>query len=163
MDAKNLFETPVTFRLARLEYAVGLAVATGLLLAHLGEVRWGVAAGLFVYIDVIGYIPGAIAHHRSPNGRIPHAYYVLYNVMHSLATQTLLALAWIWLFGAEWALLALPVHLFGDRAVFGNFLKPFGVGFEPVAHPAYQRFRGEYAAGTTGREQHPTRLGARSS
>lgn len=41
MDAKNLFETPVTYRLARLEYAVGLAVATGLLLAHLGEVRWG--------------------------------------------------------------------------------------------------------------------------
>ncbi|RCH65702.1 hypothetical protein DT019_26695 [Streptomyces sp. SDr-06] len=163
MDAKNLFETPVTYRLVRLEYAVGLGVAAGLFFAHLGEVRWTVAAGLFAYIDVVGYLPGALAHHRSPNGRIPHAYYVLYNVMHSLATQTLVALAWIWLFGAEWALLALPIHLFGDRAIFGNFLKPFGVSFEPVTHPAYQRFSGEYAAGATGGERLAARLDARSS
>jgi len=145
MDAKNLFETPATYWLIRLEYAVGLAVAAGFFLAHADEVRWLPAIGLFVYIDLIGYIPGAIAHHRAHGGRIPRAYYVLYNVMHSLATQTLVALAWIWLFGAEWALLALPIHLFGDRALFGNFLKPFGLSFEPVAHPAYERLRRDFA------------------
>ena len=37
----------------------------------------------------------------------------------------------------EWALLALPLHLFGDRALFGNFYKSFGIEFEPSAHPDY--------------------------
>lgn len=147
MDARNLFETPVTYRLIRLEYALGLVVAAAFFLAHLDEVRWLPAVGLFVYIDLVGYIPGAIAHHRAHGGRISRTYYVLYNVMHSLVTQGLVALAWIWLFGAEWALLALPIHLFGDRALFGNFLKPFALSFEPVAHPAYERLRREFAPG----------------
>lgn len=145
MDARNLFETPTTYRLIRLEYALGLAVATVLLLANLGEVRWAAFVALFVYIDLIGYIPGAIAHHRSPTGEVHRAYYVLYNVMHSLVTQGLVVLAWIWLWGAEWALLALPIHLFGDRALFGNFLKPFALSFEPVPHPAYARLAADLA------------------
>ncbi|UPZ27745.1 hypothetical protein MUK60_07855 [Streptomyces sp. LRE541] len=146
MDAHNLFETPVTYRLIRLEYGLGLVVATGLFLAHLDEVRWLPALALFLYIDLIGYLPGAIAHRRADGGRIPRMYHVLYNVTHSLVTQGLVALAWIGLSGAEWALLALPIHLFGDRALFGNFLKPFGLRFEPRTHPAYERFRAEYAA-----------------
>uniref|UniRef100_UPI0030C68843 hypothetical protein n=1 Tax=Streptomyces bohaiensis TaxID=1431344 RepID=UPI0030C68843 len=146
MDARNLFETPTTYRLIRLEYALGLAVATVLLLANLGEVRWVAFVALFVYIDLIGYIPGAMAHHRSPTGEVHRAYYVLYNVMHSLVTQGLVVLAWIWLWGAEWALLAIPIHLFGDRALFGNFLKPFAVSFEPVPHPAYARLAADMAA-----------------
>ncbi|QNP68953.1 hypothetical protein IAG44_05475 [Streptomyces roseirectus] len=145
MDARNTFDTPVTHRLIRAEYAVGLAVAAGFFLAHLSEVRWLPAVALFLYIDLIGYIPGAIAYHRSRDKKISKVYYVLYNTMHSLATQTVVALVWIWLAGAEWALLALPLHLFGDRALFGNFLKPFALDFEPVAHPAFQRFRSEYA------------------
>ena len=36
------------------------------------------------------------------------------------------------------ALLVLPIHLFGDRALFGNFAKSFTVSFEPVPHPAVQ-------------------------
>lgn len=144
MDAKNFFETPTTSRLVRAEYGLGLVVAAAFFFAHLDEVRWLPAIGLFVYIDLIGYLPGALAHHRSPDKQVPKVYYVLYNVMHSLVTQGLVVLAWIWLFGAEWALLTVPIHLFGDRALFGNFLKPFAVRFEPEAHPAYAAFRERY-------------------
>ncbi|MFJ7997457.1 hypothetical protein ACIQ7D_09970 [Streptomyces sp. NPDC096310] len=145
MDGKNLFETQTTYRLIRLEYGLGLVIAAVFFFAHIDEVRWIPAIGLFVYIDLIGYIPGAIAYHRSKTKRIHRGYYVAYNVMHSLATQTLVVLAWIWLWGPEWALLVVPIHLFGDRALFGNFLKPFALDFEPVAHPAYTRFTGQFA------------------
>ncbi|MET7982888.1 MULTISPECIES: hypothetical protein [unclassified Streptomyces] len=163
MDAKNTFDTPVTYRLIRVEYAVGLAVAVAFFLAHITEVRWLPAVALFLYIDLIGYIPGAIAYHRSEDKAISKAYYVLYNTMHSLATQTIVALAWIWLFGAEWALLVLPIHLFGDRALFGNFLKPFALDFEPVANPPFERFRSEFAASTADRARLIEQLDARST
>ena len=48
--------------------------------------------------------------------------------------------------GPEWALLALPIHLMGDRSLFGNMLKPFGVSFEPKTHPVYAEFVRAYAA-----------------
>jgi hypothetical protein len=146
MDAKNLFETRTTYRLIRMEYGLGLIVAAAFFLAHADRVRWIPAVVLFTYIDLIGYIPGAIAYHRSADKRISKVYYVLYNVMHSMATQTLVALLWIWVAGFEWALLVLPIHLFGDRALFGNFLKPFGLHFEPAADPVYLRFSRELGA-----------------
>ncbi len=34
----------------------------------------------------------------------------------------------------------MPIHLCGDRALFGNFLKPFRVPFEPAALPAFTQF-----------------------
>ncbi|MEV0694333.1 hypothetical protein [Streptomyces sp. NPDC050388] len=146
MDGKNLFETRITYRLIRLEYGLGLVIAAVFFFAHIDEVRWLPAIGLFVYIDLIGYIPGAIAYHRSRTKRIHRGYYVAYNVMHSLATQTLVVLTWIWLWGPEWALLVVPIHLFGDRALFGNFLKPFALDFEPVVHPEYARFADRFDA-----------------
>ncbi|MFD5813726.1 hypothetical protein [Streptomyces sp. NPDC127038] len=163
MDAKNTFDTPVTYRLIRAEYAVGLAVAVGFFFAHITEVRWVPAVALFLYIDLIGYIPGAIAYHRSQDKRISKVYYVLYNTMHSLATQTIVALAWIWLFGAEWALLVLPIHLFGDRALFGNLLKPFALDFEPVANPEFERFTSELAAPASDRPRLVEQFEARSA
>ncbi|MFD8738239.1 hypothetical protein ACFV06_25460 [Streptomyces sp. NPDC059618] len=163
MDAKNTFDTPVTYRLIRAEYAVGLAVAVGFFFAHITEVRWVPAVALFLYIDLIGYIPGAIAYHRSQDKRISKVYYVLYNTMHSLATQTIVALAWIWLFGAEWALLVLPIHLFGDRALFGNLLKPFALDFEPVANPEFERFTSELAAPAADRPRLVEQFEARSA
>lgn len=137
MDAANRFDSKATYRLIRLEYLVALGVSLYFLGTNLGEVRWWAFAALFVYIDVIGYLPGAFAFHRSTTKRIPKVYYVLYNVMHSMATQFGVAMLWGALFGLEWALLALPIHLCGDRALFGNFLKPFRVSFEPVVHPAF--------------------------
>lgn len=142
MDQANPFETRTTYRLHRLEYLVLFAAALALFVYHIGQVRWLPAVLLFVYIDLIGYIPGAIAFHRSPTKRISKVYYVLYNTMHSLVTQTVVITAWILLnHGWDWSLLVIPIHLFGDRGLFGNFLKPFNLSFEPVPHPAYQQLR----------------------
>lgn len=143
MDAVNRFDTPATHLLMRLENLIALGVCVALFTLHIGEVRWLPAVLLFVYIDVIGYLPGAIAFHRSATKRIPRFYYVLYNTTHTFSTQFVVAGAWVLVFGWEWALLAIPIHLFGDRALFGNTLKPFAVSFEPAPHPAYVRFTAE--------------------
>jgi hypothetical protein len=137
MDSHNLFETPTTYRALRAEYAIAGGVAAVLMVIHLGDVRIAPALLLFFYNDVIGYVPGAIAFRRSPDGRISKNYYVMYNVMHSIVTASVIAGVWCLLFGAEWALLAMALHLAADRAVFGNFIKQFGVEFEPKTHPVY--------------------------
>lgn len=156
MDSHNLFLTPVTYRLLRLEYAVALAVAAVLLVLHLGEVRWIPFVALFAYIDVLGYLPGHLAWRRR-HGSVPRVYHVLYNTMHSLLSAALVASAWCLTLGPEWALLALPLHLCGDRALFGNFLKPFGFAFEPATHPAYDTLRSHYEhpAGDIGAGRRP--------
>ncbi|RDI69108.1 hypothetical protein [Nocardia pseudobrasiliensis] len=138
MDAHNRFESPATFRLYRLEYGVALVVCVALFAAHLNQVRWIPAIILFGYIDVVGYLPGMFAQRRARagGGVVPKMYYVLYNGTHSFVTQAVVAGAWIWAFGFEWALLAIPIHLCGDRCLFGNGLKPFGVPFDatgPIA------------------------------
>jgi hypothetical protein len=139
MDQQNTFDTPTTARLHRAEYGAALALASGLFLAHWSDIRWLPAIALFAYIDLIGYIPGAIAYRRSPDHRISRVYYVLYNSMHSLLSAGAVVALWAWLIRPEWALLAVPIHLFIDRAVFGNQLKPFGVPFEPHRLPAFER------------------------
>ena len=144
MDSHNLFATKATYRLLRLEYAAALAATVVLLLTHLGQIRWPAFVLLFVSIDVIGYLPGAIAWRRAPDHRISRVYYVLYNSAHSLLSAAAVAAVWSLVAGPEWALLALPLHLFGDRAIFGNFMKPFGLSFEPVVHPAYEEFVTRY-------------------
>lgn len=141
MDQANLFESRTTYRLHRAEYLVLLAVAVALFVVHVDQVRWLPAVALFGYIDLIGYLPGAIAWHRSTTKQIPKIYYVLYNTMHSLITQSAVIALWVLLVGWEWALLAIPIHLFGDRGLFGNFLKPFTLSFEPQPHPAYLTLR----------------------
>lgn len=146
MDAVNRFDTRTTHLLMRLENLIALGVCLALFAIHLDEVRWLPAVLLFVYIDLIGYVPGALAFHRSPTKRIPKVYYVLYNTMHTFSTQFVVAGIWVLVFGWEWALLAIPIHLFGDRALFGNTLKPFAVSFEPAPHPAYVRFTAEAVA-----------------
>jgi hypothetical protein len=140
MDSHNLFLTRATYRAWRLEHLGALAVCVAVLLAHIPDVRWWAFVLLFAQIDLIGYLPGAIAFRRR-DGAVPARYYVLYNVMHSFLTQAAVAAAWWMLFGAEWALLALPIHLLGDRALFGNFLKPFCLSFEPKTHPSYSEFQ----------------------
>ncbi|MFE0205532.1 hypothetical protein [Streptomyces sp. NPDC058985] len=144
MDAKNRFETKVTFALSRLEWLGFLTVSLVLAFQHRTEIRWAVFILLFVMIDVIGYLPGAIAFRRSPDRRVPRGCYVAYNLMHSLVTAGVLAGAWALFVRPEWALLALPIHLMGDRALFGNSLKPFGVAFEPETTPAFLMFEQRY-------------------
>lgn len=137
MDAKNLFLTPAIYRMIRAENLLFLLVAAVLAVLHISEIRWVPFLLLFAYIDVIGYLPGVLAHHRLGTAHLPRRYYLLYNAMHSLVTASVVAGAWMLFIGPEWALLALPLHLFGDRALFGNFPKAFGIAFEPAAHPDY--------------------------
>ncbi|SDD17935.1 hypothetical protein [Actinokineospora iranica] len=139
MDQLNPYETPKTFQLHRAEYLFGVAVVTGLMIANFSELRWWVVVAGFFYIDVIGYLPGAIAYKKANGGPVPKVYYVLYNVMHSFITQGAVILLWCLTIGPEWALLIIPFHLFGDRGLFGNFMKPFGLPFEPEAQPTYQK------------------------
>lgn len=144
MDSHNLFMTRTTYCLIRLEYGVALVAAVVVLMQHLDEVRWAAFVALFTYIDLIGYLPGAIAWRRAQGRLQTRAYHLLYNVMHSLLTASAVAAVWSITAGPEWALLALPIHLFGDRSIFGNFLKPFGLSFEPRTHPSYQEFLSNY-------------------
>jgi hypothetical protein len=146
MDPLNRFHTKTGFHLARLEWFVALVVCVVLALMHLDGIRWAVFAGLFFYIDVIGYLPGAVAYRRSPTGQISRGYYVAYNVMHNLVSGAAVAGLWALFVRPEWALLAVPIHLLGDRALFGNTFKAFGVAFEPKVHPAFAAFEREYAA-----------------
>jgi hypothetical protein len=144
MDSHNLFMTRPTYRAVRLEYAAAMLTAIALVLLHFNQVRWWVFVLMFVQIDLIGYIPGAIAWRRAKGGPIAPRYYALYNTMHSFLTAGLLAAVWSLVVGPEWALLALAVHLCGDRALFGNFYKPLGLSFEPLTHPAYEEFVNRY-------------------
>lgn len=147
MDHLNRYESKTTYTLLRVEYGIGLAVSTALFVAHIGDVRWIPAIVLFFYIDLIGYIPGLIAYLRSPTKQIPRIYYILYNTMHSMTTQTLVVGVWIAVSGFEWALLVVAIHLCGDRALFGNFMKSFLVPFEPKKTTAFARFEQELQGG----------------
>jgi hypothetical protein len=149
VDGRNHFETRTTFLLSRLEWLAALVVSSVLALLHLSQIRWPVFIALFVVIDLIGYLPGAIAFRRSRDGVIPRGYYVAYNVMHSLLTGGALVGLWALFVRPEWALLAVPIHLLGDRALFGNSLKPFGVAFEPAPHPAFVAFERTFAGATS--------------
>jgi hypothetical protein len=148
VDIKNKFETDTTFTLMRLEWLAAFVVSVVLAVINISSIRWPVFVFFFVIIDAVGYIPGAIAYRRSRDKHIPRTYYVLYNTAHSLVTEGAAVGLWCLFVRPEWALLAVPIHLFGDRGLFGNTLKPFGVPFEPHPVGAFERFRREYAAAT---------------
>jgi hypothetical protein len=163
MDIKNRFEGRSTLTLLRLEYLIGLAGSIILAIVHIHAIRWIPFIAFFAYIDLIGYIPGAIAYRRTPGGRISRVYYVLYNITHSAAVNVLVVGVWVLAVGPEWALLAVPIHLCGDRALFGNFLKTFAVPFEPHVLPAFERFEEELqrqAADDLGQRGRPLALRA---
>jgi hypothetical protein len=136
MDNRNRFHTPETWRWVRAEHLALLGVLIVLLSLHLGEVRWGPFVLAFVLIDLVGYLPGAVAYRRSGGGRIAPAYHHLYNVTHSYLTGGLVAGVWALAAGGfEWAMLAVPLHLSGDRGLFGNTYKPVSLPFEPAPVP----------------------------
>lgn len=144
MDRFNRFDSRFTFLIMRLEYLFALGVCIALALVHIDEIRWIPFVALFAYIDIIGYLPGAIAYRMQGGAPIPRVYYILYNTTHNFVFNGLIVGCWWLLNGPEWSLLAIPLHLFGDRSLFGNFLKPFGSSFEPSVHPAFAQFEREY-------------------
>jgi len=117
--------------LSRLEYLALMAAAALLMLLHAGELHWGRAVLAFAAIDLVGYLPGARAFRRAGRGRISPIYHHLYNVTHNFLTAAAVTALWAILGGGlEWAMLAMPLHLAGDRGVFGHGFKPPALPFE---------------------------------
>lgn len=135
MDTKNRFHTKETWLWTRAEHLAIMLVLSLMVILHAREVHWGRFVFAFVIIDVIGYLPGAIAYRRQGGGKIAPIYHHLYNLTHSLLTGGAAVALWALATGApEWAMLALPIHYLGDRGLFGNIYKPASLAFEPVAH-----------------------------
>lgn len=132
MDPCNRLHTRQTFTLVRAESVVLLGGLVVLLFLHRGEVRWGRFALAFALIDLLGYLPGALAHRRAAGAPIAPVYHHLYNAAHSYLTAAIVIALWALSSGLEWAMLALPLHLAGDRGLFGNTYKPVELPFEPA-------------------------------
>lgn len=151
MDKHNIFFTRTTYNLVRLDYLVFLSITTGLVIVHWREVSWWRFSWAFLWPDLVGTFPGLYWYYWRSSGdfrAIPRIFHVLYNVGHSFAVNGLVVAAWYIASGAwEWAMLALPIHLYGDRAIFGNIYKPFGLPFQPVPYPAFTRFLEEFERG----------------
>jgi hypothetical protein len=136
MDTRNRFHTNQTWLWVRAEHIAVIAVCVGLLAMHLRDVQWWRFVAAFVAIDLVGYIPGAIAFRRANGRRIGARYHHLYNFTHSYLVTGLLVGLWALAHGSfEWAMLAVPIHLAGDRGLFGNTYKPVSLPFEPHAEP----------------------------
>jgi hypothetical protein len=122
--------------LGRLLFGVALVGTAVLLLGHLTAIDWPRFIIAFAAIDLGGYLPGALAFRRARGGGIAPVFHHLYNVTHSFFTAAIVIGAWAALAGFEWAMLAIPLHLFGDRALFGNGPKPASRPFEHSAEAA---------------------------
>ena len=148
MDKTNRFHTDETWLWVRAEHTT-LALALCLLVAlHAREVEWVRFVAAFSVIDLVGYLPGAIAVRRAGGGRISPIYHHLYNVTHSYLVAGAGVAVWAVARGsAEWAMLAVPIHLSGDRGIFGNVYKPVSLPFEPNI-----RKRQSLAVGQSGKE-----------
>jgi hypothetical protein len=143
MDLKNRFHTPDTYLWMRIDYLALLAILLLLTAVHWQEIRWIPFVVAFSWIDVVGYLPGAIWYRTRAEGeqrRIPAIFHHLYNFAHSVGVNSLLMGIWFLAAGWEWAMLAVPIHLCGDRGLFGNVYKPVHLAFEPVAHPKFEVF-----------------------
>lgn len=143
MDPMNRFHTSSTWRLVRLESLIALGGLCYLIAAFSSDVRWSRFMLAFVLVDLIGYVPGAIAYRlaaaRAGRGpvRISAIFHHLYNLCHSFVTVAAVLALWFVASGeVEWAMLALPIHLLGDRGLFGNTYKPTSLSFEPAETPA---------------------------
>jgi hypothetical protein len=148
MDKYNTFHTPATYTLERLDWAVLMFATFGLLVWQWRDVNWWRFTIAFLLPDLIGTFPGLYVYYARQSGEhrsIPGVIHKLYNFGHSFAVVAGLCAVWWLVTGRlEWAMLAFPLHLTGDRSIFGNIYKPLGTAFEPVKHTAYARFEQEY-------------------
>jgi len=137
MDGANRFHTEQIGHWMRVEHVALVAALAAVALLHAREVAWERFATAFLAIDVVGYVPGAVAFQRSRRETIAPIYHHLYNVAHSYLSAGVVVGLWaVAAGGFEWAMLALPIHLSGDRGFFGNTYRPPSLPFEPVRRAA---------------------------
>ena len=153
MDKYNMFFTRTIYNIVRLEHLLILIGLSILVLAHHADVNWLRFIIAFAWSDVIGTFPGLYWYYkRSKNHAIPQAFYVAYNLGHSFLVVAAVTALWYLAAGQlEWAMLAMPIHLLGDRAIFGNIYKTPSLEFEPAPNPAFKRFLNEFEAQETHR------------
>jgi hypothetical protein len=134
MDKFNKSHSDGTYLLMRAEHLAIVAVCVAIAVWHFQEINLWRFCIAFIAIDAIGYIPGLISYLQRKKTIISPIYHYLYNAMHSYLTWGVVVIVWCYFLGwrFEWAMLALPIHLSGDRGVFGNVFKPVGRSFEPV-------------------------------
>jgi hypothetical protein len=150
MDKYNRFHTPTIYALVRLDWALIGFVPLVLVILNHRAVAWGRFTWAFLFPDLISVVPGLYFYYgrrSGPHRSIPGIIHKAYNFGHSFAGVAAICGLW-WIAGGhlEWAMLAFPIHLCGDRSLFGNIYKPLGLAFEPVPHQAFQRFEQEYQA-----------------
>lgn len=136
MDSVNRFHTRETWLWVRAEHLLLLAILVGLALWNWRDIHWGWFITSFASLDVVGYVPGLIAYRRAKGGKIAPMYHHFYNLTHSYITAATILGLWAWAIGGwEWAMLGIPIHLSGDRGLFGNTYKPTSLPFEPAPAP----------------------------
>lgn len=86
-------------------------------MVHQAEVNWGVYAGLFLYIDLIGYISGFVRSSQLYTSRIGRGYCIAYTVIHPFLAVIPVTLVVATGVSAIWSALAVLVHIAGDRAL----------------------------------------------
>ncbi len=122
------------WRWIRAEHTALVVVLLALVVMHGNEVAWARFLAAFALIDLVGYLPGAIAFRRARGGPIAPGYHHLYNLTHSYVVAGAGVALWALAAGRfEWAMLAVPLHLSGDRGLLGNFYKPASLPFERSA------------------------------
>jgi hypothetical protein len=143
LDPANLFCTKWTYYALRAEWFVGMVAAIAVFAMHAQHhVDWVAFVLLFAYPDTLGYLPGAVAFRRSKDKRISLWYARSYNIAHSALTAAAIGGIYALVHGPNWALMAIPIHLFGDRSIFGNVMKMLHVQFEPhEPHPVFARIK----------------------
>ena len=120
--------------LGRTEWLLLTVLLAGALFGHWSTISWSRFVLAFVAIDLVGYLPGAMAFRKARGGSIAPLYHWLYNLTHNFITAAVVVSAWGSALGRlEWAMLAIPLHLAGDRGVFGNGFKPSDEPFDCVA------------------------------
>jgi len=148
MDKHNLFFTRKIYNIVRLEHLLVLGGLSVLVIMHWAEVNWLRFLIAFAWSDVIGTFPGLWCYYKrpaTPDRDIPAAFYLAYNFGHSFLVVAVVTGIWYLLAnGFEWAMLAMPIHLLGDRAIFGNIYKSPRLKFEPVPNDSFQKFLSEF-------------------
>ena len=110
----------------RIENLILGSIAFGLSIYYYAGINWWHYIALFALIDVIGYIPGRTWCILNKESVPPKLFYTLYNICHNLVFVSVVSLIYWFFIEKNLAILALFVHLFGDRGVFGNFNKEYG-------------------------------------